>query len=432
MGRVVLIAYYFPPLVGIASERAEALSRHLQGFGWDPVVVTVRDGHYHRALEAERPAVPVVRTRSVELSRLFRSGYAAAVNGGQAVEETTVHALETGRAGAAARRVARAFLYVPDAQVGWIPFAASAARRALAAAGGDGVVFSTSVPYSAHFAAMSVARRRRVPWVAELRDPWSTSRSPGRTQSRLRRQLDRRLERRVVARADHIVVTSEGSREELLETAGGLDRDRISVVRNGFEPTPEGRPPPADEPMTILYAGTVAPGEDMGPVLEALDRVHARHTDAFRLRVLGPTGAWGSAPDRPWLSLEGTVTPSDARQAMGDSSVLLLVQMHEAYRTIIPGKCFEYIGVRRPVLALVPHGSEMEALLLKHADVRLVNAGRAGQLESTVEGLLTEHRRGQLQAPRVPTSITAPLARREQAKQLAQIFEQVSARGARD
>jgi hypothetical protein len=321
---------------------------------------------------------------------------------------------------------------VPDAQVGWIPFAAKAADEALAAAAGDGVVFSTSVPYSAHFAAMSVAKRRRVPWVAELRDPWSTARSPERTRSRLRQQLDRRLERCVLSRADHIVVTSEGTRGQLLETADGLDPDRISVVRNGFEPIPTGRPPAPDEPMTILYAGTVAPGEDMAPVLEGLDRVHARHPAAFRLRVLGPTGAWQGTLDRPWLELEGTVTPSAARQTMANSSVLLLVQLHEAYRTIIPGKCFEYIGVRRPILALVPPGSEMEELLVKHADARRVNAAAAGDLASTVEGLLAEHRAGQLQAPRVPPSVTAPLARREQAQQLAEIFERLRAQYTRD
>ena len=32
---------------------------------------------------------------------------------------------------------------------------------------------STSVPYSAHLAALAVARSERVPWVAELRDPWT-------------------------------------------------------------------------------------------------------------------------------------------------------------------------------------------------------------------------------------------------------------------
>jgi hypothetical protein len=177
--------------------------------------------------------------------------------------------------------------------------------------------------------------------------------------------------------------------------------------------------------MEITYAGTVAPGEDVRPVLAALDHVHEIARGSFRLRVLGPPDPWRDASltdQRPWLELDGVVSSSRAREAMAQSSALLLLQWHPAYFGVLPGKAFEYIGTRRPILALVPAASEMEMLINDHADARVLHPHECADLEPAVMRLLDQHRRGTLQQPRVPESSTAPLWRREQARQLAEIF----------
>jgi len=430
VGRALILAYYFPPLVGPASERASSLTGHLLDLGWDPVVITPRDGFYHRA-PLDEPSVkfPVIRTPSLEISRVLRRIY-----GGKrlsAKESGTIRPVKprrSGRSGDTVRSLVRDFIYLPDAQVGWIPFAIASAISVLRHTRQPRIIYSTSVPYSAHLAAMAVSRLSGAAWVAELRDPWSTSTSPHRSRRRVRRRIDRTIERRIVYSADHIIVTSESTRQELLDAHPDLRPGGISVVTNGFEPVPERPSPPCDAPMTILYAGTVAAGEDMDPVLVALDEVHAHYPGRFRLRVLGPEEPWQtltSGIDRPWLELSGVVSPARAREAMAESSVLLLVQRHPAYRTVLPGKLFEYIGARRPILAICPPESEMEALVRRHADVRLVRPSAPEELGSAVEQLLGEHSAGSIQGPRVPFSVTAQLRRSEQAAELASIFERL-------
>jgi len=316
-------------------------------------------------------------------------------------------------------------LYVPDAQVGWIPFAARAAANALCDAPGRRVLFSSSGPFSAHFAARRVARRLNVPWVAEFRDPWTDDRSPNRARSRLRREVDRHLEREILRKADHVVVPTESMRRLLLDRLPGPATTEISVVRNGFEPTEVVAPPKGHEVMTLLYAGSVAAGENMGPVLSALDDVHRSHPGRFRLHVLGPGEGWEDTAHLSWLQLDGIVSPDDARQAMAGSSVLLLVQQHPAYWLAVPGKAYEYVGVRRPILAVIPRGSEMERIVSSHADARVVDLAATAELPAAMEDLLAEHRAGHLQGPRVQTSVTKPLLRLEQARELARIFERV-------
>jgi hypothetical protein len=203
----------------------------------------------------------------------------------------------------------------------------------------------------------------------------------------------------------------------------------VSVVTNGFTLRGKGSPPPPEEKMSILYAGIVAAGEDPSPVLAALDRVHAERPDSFRLVVLGPAEPWrgqGDQEERPWLELRGVVSPGDAREAMRSSSALLLVQNHPAYRMVLPGKSFEYIGSRRPILAVVPPDWELTGMLQRHSDMRRADASDQPGLVSTVIGLLDEHAAGTLQAPRVAEERIAPLQRSEQVKKLAAIFDHLT------
>ena len=427
MKRVVCIAYYYPPLAGIASERAAAFSLHLSQLGWAPIIVTPRDGFYHRVASFNDPIADVRRTRSIELGRIVRAGSTLVGAPRPPSDSLTVRPLQTNAASAKARRWVREWLYVPDAQVGWIPFATRAAMTALREVEGPRVVFSSSVPYSAHLVAGRAAKRAGVPWVAEFRDPWTDGRSPNRTRSRARRHIDHCVEQRILLGADHIVVPTESMRGLLLARVTELAHDNVSVVRNGFEPTEAGSPPPSDDVMTILYAGTVAPGEDVGPLLAALDAVDRRDPSRFRLHVLGPSQPWEAGARRlPWLRLDGLVSPQEARLRMAGSSVLLLLHQHPAYWLAVPGKAYEYLGVRRPILAVIPRGSEMESVISRHGDARVVDLDDPVELSAAMEALLADHRAGRLQAPRVETSVAAPLRRLEQAKQLAAIFERVS------
>lgn len=426
-GVAVLLAYYFPPLAGIASDRAATLAAQLQPLGWEPVVITPRAGFYHRSGGEWAGSFEVIRTPSPEISRALRWGYRT-LAGAPASDDSTVEPIAGGRAASRLRRLLREYVYVPDAQLGWIPFAAGAAARALRGARGIPVLWSTSVPYSAHLAAMAVAERARVAWIAEFRDPWTTADPLNLPRSRLRRAVNRRIERSIVGAADHLVVSSESLRACLLAQYPTLLPSSVSVVTNGFVPIPLGSPPPSDQPMSILYAGTVAPGEDTAPVLAALDRMHARHPGSFRLLVLGPPRPWLARSDaeRPWLELRGVVSPDEARWQMRKSSVLLLLQRNRAYRMVLPGKAFEYIGSRRPILAFGHADWELTSLLRHHADLRLVTSVDPGDAVAALEKLLEEHAGGTLQEPRVSERTIAPLRRSEQAKALAAIFDRVA------
>jgi glycosyltransferase involved in cell wall biosynthesis len=345
----LMVSYYFPPLLGIASERADSFRRHLPAHGWTPVVIAPRAGHYHRS--AVEPADDdVVRTRNPEISRLLRgmhSPAASSSSGGEMLEP-----VRTGTLGSALRGLVRDAVYVPDAQLAWIPFAVRAGVRALRERSGNAVVYSSSVPYSSHIAARRIARAAHVPWVAEFRDPWTTGQREHRV-SPLRHRIDVGLHASLLRSATRVLYTSEATRREVLNEFDWLDEAKTGVVRNGFELAPDAAAPPAaGDSFVLQYAGTVTPGNDVRPILRAVADVNAAGAECVRLRVAGNPQPWmtaahelfGLQPD--WLECSGMVSPDAARSLMAGASANLLVMYGAAHASKVPGKLYEYIGAR--------------------------------------------------------------------------------------
>ncbi len=265
MARVLIVAYYFPPLGGIGSLRALGHASYLPDHGWETVVVAPRTGAYHRDEQLRFPEERVVRTGSLELSRV---GKRALRTGGD-----DVRSAEVGRVRGAARFVARHALYFPDAQVGWAPFALAAGRRALRGRPVDAII-SSSFPVTAHVVARRLARRARVPWIAEFRDPWSEMLPHG-----VQRTRAARLERSLARDADALVMTSPTWAQRHAE----LWRRPVEVIPNGHDHAQapsEVRPPG----LVLAYLGTyyAETQASLAPVWAA-----AREVGVDEIRIVG-------------------------------------------------------------------------------------------------------------------------------------------------
>src|SRR4051794_34142813 len=143
MRRLLIVAYYFPPIGGIGSIRLARFAEHLPEFGWDVTVLAPKATPHAADPRLHYPEEHVVRSRSFELSGLKQLvPRVRAPDGGDDGED--------GRARAAARTAGR--LLYPDAQIGWFPGAIAVGRRAVRRGSFDAVV-SSSFPITAHLVA---------------------------------------------------------------------------------------------------------------------------------------------------------------------------------------------------------------------------------------------------------------------------------------
>ncbi len=419
---VLLLAYYYPPLGGIGSQRALSFARHLPEHGFRAVVVTPRQGAYGRDASlgdgAGEDVAEVVRTGSLEPAvwlRKLRPGGVAREGAGPMVEES-----DAGGLLGLLRRGLHSAVYFPDHASGWVPSALRAARRAGRRHDVVAVV-STSPPVSTHLVAVRVARSLRVPAVLDFRDLWTAHRPPDARGPRV--AAEKRLERRLLHRAAAVTTVSAACRASLLARYGDGPAKPFHVLRNGFEEEDFAGPAPEAEDgvFRIAHTGTVyGERQDTTAFFRALERVRSEGAfGALRPEVVLAGKVDPQAEDaaraagcRDLLVLPGFVPHEEAVRLQRTATVNLLLTWSvpgEVARGVCPGKMYEQMAAGRPVLALALPECEAVSVLestggalvahpgdtagIAEALRRLARAATAGDASAAVPPRTAEVRR---------------------------------------
>jgi glycosyltransferase involved in cell wall biosynthesis len=261
-----------------------------------------------------------------------------------------------------ARSIARAFA-VPDRWLGW---SLKVGRMSAADIGQPQVILSSGPPHSAHLAALSQARRLRVPFVVDIRDDWAGN-PLFATSAPWRDPIEHRLERRTLRRAGAVVLVSEASRSLYADRYPAI-ADRLHVIQNGFDPedlpSDQGARRQADEegPVLFMHPGSLRYERRRGDVLFDAFGVVAGENPTFVLHLLGSVSpsnvarAQESIP-APNLSLDGFVPHEEALRRMAGADVLVVISsVSEAGAGSMTGKIFECLAVKRPILLVSPPG----------------------------------------------------------------------------
>jgi hypothetical protein len=124
--------------------------------------------------------------------------------------------------------------------------------------------------------------------------------------------------------------------------------------------------------MLFVFTGTLSQMPAAHAFLAALAGLLARHPEArARVRVVMAGPHESVYPERArtlglgeLVEFPGPVAHDGARALQRRADVLLLWRpAGMAYRSMVPGKLYEYLSARRPILALVPHDDETAAMV---------------------------------------------------------------------
>ncbi len=373
MHRVLIVSHFFPPHGGGGVHRALAWARHLPAFGWNVTVLAAGpSGHgvVDDSLLAHVPAeTEVLRVDAWARVAPLRAQPAA------------------GRGkGGALRSLAR-FLLVPDSYRAWAGPAIRAGKQRLAVGDID-LVLSTSPPETAHQVGEALAHAGRVPWVADFRDPW-VGLHYRRPSTPFHAWLHRAMERRVLERADRVLCASRAHEQQALRELGASAEGRVLFLPNGIETDPPSAPPSAPPPASAAPAASrsrpriVATGSlsEMPALLAFLQALARRLTSHPALS--GQIEVVFAGPHDPEIAervraarlervvaLPGPLPHAEARALQRAAAVLLFARNEgPGYRAMIPGKLYEYLDARRPLVAMVDGGDAAE--LAREAGARL-------------------------------------------------------------
>jgi glycosyltransferase involved in cell wall biosynthesis len=411
--RVLVLAYFFPPLAGGGVQRTLKHVRYLPYEGFEPIVVTTRLGWSPTrdpTLAAEVPGgTLVIRAREFPL-QVMKWGLHGLLRRANIPTDAT------------------AYIGWPDEMAGWVPGATWQTLRAIRRYRPD-VLYSTSSPVSAHLVALIASRATAIPWVADFRDAW-TQNPQGERVGRAIHGLSARLERAVVAQARYLTVVDESV--ELL----GIDQQdpRFVVIRNGVDP--EDLPPatsytPAAR-FRISYVGALYGERNAAPVFKALRALVARGVvDEAKLEVR-LVGHLAPETDLNFERLPvcqvGYVDHGTAISEMAAADVLLFYA--PAINRGSSGKIYEYLVSGRPILCVAGRDNFASRLVEELGAGRCAEPDNQSAIEDAIERLYRRWNEGELTiSPAVRAEALRRFSRPALARELASVLSSAAALG---
>ncbi|MCM2272598.1 MAG: hypothetical protein NDJ18_08615 [candidate division Zixibacteria bacterium] len=156
--RVLLVAYYFPPLGMAGVGRPLNLFKQLPTFGYDCDILTVKPVAYRR-YEPEL-------LDGLDLSRIYRAGSFDPQRIMYLLGIRQVNPRTIARGSVVGEKL------FPDSKIGWVRPAVRLGKK-LHARNPYAAVISTSPPISSHLVGMRLANECDIKWIADFRDLWT-------------------------------------------------------------------------------------------------------------------------------------------------------------------------------------------------------------------------------------------------------------------
>lgn len=354
MKRLLMIAWYFPPVGGPGTQRSSKYCKYLPARGWQPVVLggVDPDEHQDPTLLADLPADLDVHRLGLPPTRWRRA-------------RQWLFGHRLGRVG---HRLGYLFDF-PDTRRQWAGEVSRLAIRLHRERPFD-AVYTTSYPYAAHFAGAELKSRLGLPWVADLRDPWATNDIMLDALPRWMRRRHARAEARLLRVADAVTCAHPGHADGLRRTLG-LPPERCVCITNGFDPddfaAPAPLPPAADGVVRIVHTGSFYGAYSPASLAAALaDRWQGPPEGVREVRIRFVGGAGGIAlPERPGLRCEvlPRVTHAEALAEQAAAHAVLAVFDRRTGTSNVSGKLFEYLACGRPILGVLPSDGAMAQIV---------------------------------------------------------------------
>ena len=435
MKKVLIVTYYFPPSGGPGVQRVLKFATYLRSFGWQPVILTVKDADYparDESLLKEIPSdVTVYRTRIFEPYDAYRR--LTGKKAGMPVDVNTIP--KPGQKRSLQERIAefiRATFFIPDARIGWYRHALREGLRIIEEEGID-AIYSSSPPYTCSVIARALKRKTGLPWIAGFRDPWRGFLS---TPKRwwLPDFFDRRLERGTFAECDRMEVAWKGILKDFQSKYPTLPTGKVHHLPNGFDSADFPTVEVVDaDCFTVTYTGSMYGKRNPEVFLAAVaSLVEQGAVDLRRIR-LQFIGRFGNEVREmfahPLLSPSIVVKEymphaESVRHLFQSDALLMIVDNFKGNEEIVPGKVYEYIGASKPIIALAPEGAVAEVI----RETRSGSAVRSDDVSAVAEAFLRYYEQwsnGTIGLEQ-DKELVRGFERKEVAKRLAGLLDEVS------
>ena len=410
--RVLMVAFQFPPFQGSSGiHRTLSFCRYLPENNWQPLVLTPKARAYPRRSDDLLSKIP----QDLVVKKTF--------------------ALDAARDLAIMGRYLRCSA-IPDQWASWWFSAVPAGLRMIKQYRPQ-AIWSTYPTSSAHMIAMTLQRISGLPWIADFRDPMIYESFPTEPMTRRSRSW---LEQKTLQNCASAVFVTPSAQALYQGRYPSLPDSRFTLISNGYDeesfsslsaaaiPTSLD----ASRPLTLVHSGLLEPQDrDPEPFFTGLAQLLEqgriqRGKLKVILRASGSESLYHEQIKARGLSdviaLEPHCSYPQALEEMLSADGLLVFQGSDCNRQI-PGKIYEYIRARKPILSLVDMRGDTAQLLTALGIDTCAKIDDAEDIARALDHFVTLL--GQRQAPVAGEEDVQRYSRHHKAVELAQLLDSV-------
>lgn len=451
MGKVLFIAYFFPPSGESGMWRSLKFVKYLPKYGWKPVVLTIRkQGYYIERLDyTSLEEIP-------ELTRIYRTIIFHPLSILNAIisvlklnknhiqrnpkESKNITYRNTSVCDSLKRHLLD-FFTTPDRYSGWLPFAIIKGAEIILKDKPD-IIFSTSPPITSHLVALFLKRMFCTPWVADFRDPWTFSPIIMNGVTKIKRFICILLEKAIVSEADKVIANTEPFRQQLIIKYGSsLSLDRFTTITNGYDSSDirmfKRSSSSKGEIFVISHTGefyyNIRTPDNFLIALAQL--ISENFIDKEKIRVNFVGGGHYTKTSRfkkllldlklgKIVDVIDFIPHKQCIEYLYNSTILLLLQPRSGLNLQIPAKTFEYIGVGKPILAITPVNGATAQLITNTQTGVIVNMDDVESIKQAILRLFLEYKMGDL-SKYLNKQARLIYSRKNLTKDLSELFNQI-------
>jgi len=384
-GRILMAAYFFPPLSGSGVFRSIKFAKYLPQFGWQPTVISTDrpPDVWNFADESMVAEIP----KEMEVIRIpdgISTGRETTLDGNRVqailnfLRDVLRYSPEADRIFSQmslSREGILELITFPCAALSWAYDVVQHIEKNMDLEQFD-VIYTTSGPSSAHLIGFYFKQKYNITWIADYRDPWTfnpygTPYDPANPVQKLLFELESVL----LHQADCNLTIEESAIQTYIKEFL-LPKDKMVSITNGYDESDFVDlkvPTQKTQKFTINYSGLLYKKQrNITPVLQAIQQLRDEKKidlSKFQFRIVGTSEPSNiEAVNRFGLGQiichTGYLSHKDALQANLDSDLLLLLVGDEPrFKPVYTGKIFEYLRSGRPILALAPKDGVVDQVL---------------------------------------------------------------------
>lgn len=422
--KALIVTYYWPPSGGSGVQRWLKFTKYLRDFNIEPVIYTVKNPNYPQQDQSLLRDIPdnleVIRQPIFEPNNFLQK------SSKKNSKEIAFQNPSPSFFGKILQYI-RINYFIPDARKFWIKPSIKFLNKYLKNHQID-VVITTGPPHSLHLIGLGLKRKLNIKWIADFRDPWTDiyyNSSFKMSESTMAKH--RKLETAVLNESDH-VITTNGQLNTLFSERTST---KVSLITNGYDDeATELKNLKRNKGFSLDYIGYLPQESNPLVLWEAIKQIVEEREDIAKVMRINLTGDINKIVRKSICdfgldritTFSGYVSHDKAIEMQHRANILLiLIAKSKESKQITPGKIFECLQAKRPILAVGPTDGGASDIL-EHT-----NAGKIFDFEDVrgikkhILALFEQYKQGELV---VNSKNTDLYHRRELTKRLSEIIQE--------